>query len=119
MRVTRIRASPRHGGAVRCLQICLQALIRRRGAPSGAAGFIGFHLCRRLLQALRLMGLLARDALLPVFLIRRELDEGRLVPAFGGPVRALGSYYLVWPHRTAPRAPLVSFRRWLERDIAA
>ena len=33
-------ASPRHGGAVRCLQICLQTLIRRGGAPSGAAGFI-------------------------------------------------------------------------------
>ncbi len=58
-------------------------------------------------------------ALVPVFLIRRELDEGRLVPVHGGPVRALGSYYLVWPHRTAPRAPLVSFRRWLERDMAA
>ncbi len=40
MRAPRLRASPRHGGAVRCLQICIQTLIRRGGAPSGAAGFI-------------------------------------------------------------------------------
>jgi hypothetical protein len=36
----RLQTSPRHGGAVRFLQICLQALIRRGGTPSGAAGFI-------------------------------------------------------------------------------
>ena len=36
----RLRASPRHGGAVRCLQIYVQTLIRRGGAPSGAVGFI-------------------------------------------------------------------------------
>lgn len=58
-------------------------------------------------------------ALLPVFLIQRELAEGRLVPVFGGPVRALGSYYLVWPAAAPPRAPLTSFRRWLEAEIAA
>ncbi len=39
-RNTRLRASPRHGGAVRYLQIYLPTLIRRGGAPSGAAGFI-------------------------------------------------------------------------------
>ena len=33
MRAPRLRASPRHGGAVRCLQICLQTLIRRWSAP--------------------------------------------------------------------------------------
>jgi hypothetical protein len=37
-RAPRLRASPRHGGAARCLHICLQALIRRGDAPSGAAG---------------------------------------------------------------------------------
>ena len=40
MMASRLRASPRHGGAVRCLPICLPALIRCGGAPSGAAGFI-------------------------------------------------------------------------------
>ncbi len=58
-------------------------------------------------------------ALLPVFLIERELAEGRLVPLRGGPVRALGSYYLVWPRDLPSRAPLVSFRNWLVADIAA
>ena len=55
-------------------------------------------------------------ALVPTFLIRRELAEGRLMPVFGAPVAALGSYYLVWP-RTAPtRAPLRSFRDWLAAE---
>ncbi|MBI1218768.1 MAG: LysR family transcriptional regulator [Rhodobacteraceae bacterium] len=53
-------------------------------------------------------------ALLPLFLIGRELADGRLVPVFGGPVKALGSYYLVWPKDRPARAPLASFRRWAE-----
>jgi DNA-binding transcriptional LysR family regulator len=53
-------------------------------------------------------------ALLPTFLITRELAEGRLVPVFGGPIPALGSYYLVWPKDHPPRAPLLSFRNWLD-----
>ena len=57
-------------------------------------------------------------ALLPMFLIQRDLDEGRLVPAFGAPIKALGSYYLVWPKDPAPRAPLASFQRWLAAEVA-
>jgi LysR family transcriptional regulator, glycine cleavage system transcriptional activator len=57
-------------------------------------------------------------ALLPMFLVERELLEGRLVPLRGGPVRAHGSYYLVWPKGVPPRAPLVSFRDWLVADAA-
>lgn len=56
-------------------------------------------------------------ALLPVFLIRRDLDEGRLIPVFGGPIKSLGSYYLVWPKDPTPRAPLASFHRWLAKEI--
>lgn len=56
-------------------------------------------------------------ALLPVFLIKRELDEGRLIAAYGTPIKSLGSYYLVWPKEPAPRAPLASFRRWLMGEI--
>lgn len=58
-------------------------------------------------------------ALLPMFLIGRELAEGRLVPAFGGPVRALGSYYLVWPKQRPERAPLASFRAWAAVEARA
>ncbi|GHE02597.1 LysR family transcriptional regulator [Defluviimonas sp. 20V17] len=56
-------------------------------------------------------------ALLPVFLIERDLAEGRLVPVFGGPVRALGSYYLVWPEDRPARGPLESFRAWAAEEV--
>jgi LysR family transcriptional regulator, glycine cleavage system transcriptional activator len=57
-------------------------------------------------------------ALIPTFLIGRELAEGRLVPIFGAAVPALGSYYLVWPQTGPDRAPLRSFRDWLAADQA-
>jgi DNA-binding transcriptional LysR family regulator len=56
-------------------------------------------------------------ALLPAFLITRDLAEGRLVPLFGGPIRALGSYYLVWPKDRPKRAPLSSFIAWLGGEL--
>jgi LysR family transcriptional regulator, glycine cleavage system transcriptional activator len=58
-------------------------------------------------------------AVVPLFLIRRELAEGRLVPVFGGAVPAQGSYYLVWPQDAAPRGPLTSFQGWLRGELAA
>jgi DNA-binding transcriptional LysR family regulator len=57
-------------------------------------------------------------ALIPTFLIQRELAEGRLLPAFGPPIRALGSYYLVWPNALPERAPLRALRLWLQGEIA-
>lgn len=57
-------------------------------------------------------------ALIPTFLIQRELSEGRLVPVFGPPVRALGSYYLVWPDTRPDRAPLRSLRLWLQSETS-
>jgi LysR family transcriptional regulator, glycine cleavage system transcriptional activator len=56
-------------------------------------------------------------ALIPTFLIQRELSEGRLIPVFGPPVPALGSYYLVWPSSGPDRAPLRSFRDWLAAEV--
>jgi len=52
-------------------------------------------------------------ALLPTFLIEQDLAEGRLIPAFGPAIRAIGSYYLTWPEARPERAPLASFRRWI------
>lgn len=57
-------------------------------------------------------------ALIPTFLIQRELTEGRLIPIFGPPVPALGSYYLVWPNTRPDRAPLRSLRLWLQAEAA-
>jgi LysR family transcriptional regulator, glycine cleavage system transcriptional activator len=56
-------------------------------------------------------------ALIPTFLIQRELSEGRLIPIFGPSVPALGSYYLVWPNNVPERAPLRSFRDWLADEV--
>lgn len=57
-------------------------------------------------------------ALLPLFLIQRELAEHRLVPVFGPAIRSLGSYFLVWPKDQPARAPLLSFRNWLQTELA-
>jgi len=57
-------------------------------------------------------------ALIPTFLIQRDLAEGRLVPVFGGPVAALGSYYLVWSKAAPSRGPLRSFRAWLDAETS-
>ena len=58
-------------------------------------------------------------ALVPLFLIERELADNRLVPVFGQPIKSLGSYFLVWPKDLAPRAPLTSFRAWLSGELSA
>jgi LysR family transcriptional regulator, glycine cleavage system transcriptional activator len=57
-------------------------------------------------------------ALIPTFLIQRELSEGRLIPVFGPPIRALGSYYLVWLDSRPDRAPLRSLRLWLDAEAS-
>jgi LysR family glycine cleavage system transcriptional activator len=57
-------------------------------------------------------------ALVPTYLLDRDLNEARLVPAFGPAIPALGAYYLTFPSGTPPRAPLASFRNWLMQDIA-
>lgn len=56
-------------------------------------------------------------ALLPRFLIERELEEGRLVIAFDRPLSGVGGYYLVWPRAKGGYPPLVRFRDWLTSEI--
>jgi LysR family transcriptional regulator, glycine cleavage system transcriptional activator len=58
-------------------------------------------------------------ALLPRFLIGRDLEEGRLAPAFGPAVPAYGSYYLVWPKDRPERGPLTAFRDWAAAQVTA
>lgn len=57
-------------------------------------------------------------ALLPTFLIRDELDSGRLVPAFELPMPSAGRYYLAWPPERALHPPLKAFREWLIAESA-
>jgi len=58
-------------------------------------------------------------ALLPRFLIERELEEGRLVVAFDRPLSGVGGYYLVWPRAKGGYPPLVRFRAWIMEEIRA
>jgi DNA-binding transcriptional LysR family regulator len=57
-------------------------------------------------------------ALLPEFLAKQELADGRLVVAWGEPVQGDGSYYLVWPSVGAWYPPLQAFRDWLLAEAA-
>jgi DNA-binding transcriptional LysR family regulator len=58
-------------------------------------------------------------ALIPPFLIRRELDEGRLVIALDAPLADNGrGYYLIVPERKVASAALAAFRDWLESEAA-
>jgi LysR family transcriptional regulator, glycine cleavage system transcriptional activator len=84
------------------------------GVTAPRTGGMQFDQFATMLQA-TLLGLGA--ALLPTFLIERELADGRLIPLNGPAIRAHGSYYLVWPRDLPPRAPLTSFRTWLANDI--
>ncbi len=57
-------------------------------------------------------------ALLPRFLIQRELDQGELIVALDRPHRSDRSYYLVVPRDRASHPPAVAFRAWLLGVIA-
>lgn len=57
-------------------------------------------------------------ALLPRFLIERELQQGELVCAVPNlpALQSVGAYYLVWPERRAHFPPLQTFRNWLQQQ---
>jgi DNA-binding transcriptional LysR family regulator len=58
-------------------------------------------------------------ALIPPFLIRRELDEGRLVAALNHPLADNDrAYYLMVPERKVESAALAAFRDWLVSEAA-
>lgn len=57
-------------------------------------------------------------ALLPEFLARTEIDEGRLVRTPGDVVAGVGTYSLVWPADVAPSPPLIAFRDWIASAAA-
>ena len=52
-------------------------------------------------------------AILPLYLAQGEIEAGRLVPAYGKPVRASGNYYLVWPENPPARPALEKFVEWM------
>lgn len=52
-------------------------------------------------------------ALLPEYLARIEITEGRLVPVLREAVPGPGAYWLVWPPERDDLGPLCAFRDWL------
>ncbi len=56
-------------------------------------------------------------AILPTYLAQSEIAAGRLVCAFGDPVKASGDYYLVWPDAPPAKPPLEKFVHWISGVI--
>lgn len=52
-------------------------------------------------------------ALLPEFLIERELAEGSLVPVLDVRQKSSEAYYLAWPERRNKFPPLLAFKDWI------
>lgn len=52
-------------------------------------------------------------ALLPRFLIERELAKGELIPANSSLQQSEQAYFLVWPKNKSDFPPLVSFKNWI------
>lgn len=77
-------------------------------------------------QRLELFSMLAQAAclemgvaLIPPFLIQRELAEGRLVIALDRPTPSERAYYLMVPERKIESAALKAFRDWLVAEARA
>lgn len=51
--------------------------------------------------------------LVPLCLVRDELESGMLVPAFGGILRLSAGYHLCYPESRSRMPALVAFRDWL------
>lgn len=56
-------------------------------------------------------------ALLPHFLVEKELQNGELVLAIDGSLQSIENYYLAWEPELAHYAPLIAFRNWLKATI--
>jgi LysR family glycine cleavage system transcriptional activator len=56
-------------------------------------------------------------ALLPRFLIERELEEGQLVEVVAAEPMPTGQYYLAYMPDRATYPPLAAFRDWMMEEI--
>jgi DNA-binding transcriptional LysR family regulator len=81
-------------------------------APAGSG--MGFEQFSNVAQA-AMAGL--GVALMPVFLIRSELDSGQLVKAYPAEIRSTSAYYLVSPLAKRNYPPVRAFRDWLLSEV--
>ncbi|MDB5584940.1 MAG: LysR family transcriptional regulator [Bradyrhizobium sp.] len=57
-------------------------------------------------------------ALLPRFLVERELASGALVPAVERPLPSQEAYYLAWPDTLKGHEPLDIFKTWIASQVS-
>lgn len=56
-------------------------------------------------------------ALLPDYIAREEIGEGRLVPILNAAVAGPGAYWLAWSPDKEWSKPLAAFREWVGREV--
>ena len=55
----------------------------------------------------------AGAALIPRYLVEKELAEGALVTLKDAAMTDIGAYYLVWPENLSDHPPIVAFSEWM------
>ncbi|WP_416357737.1 LysR family transcriptional regulator [Aureimonas phyllosphaerae] len=78
-------------------------------APDGVTGMLFDQFATIAQAAMAGLGV----ALLPSFLVAKEIERGELVPIIDRPMRSREEYHLVWPKERDRFPPLVAFRQWL------
>lgn len=58
-------------------------------------------------------------ALLPDYLVEKELEFGSLTTVWGQPINIPGGYHLIWPREKSYNPVLVKFRNWITTEIAS
>ena len=81
----------------------------QNAAPTGAGGMLMDQFSMMIQAAISGLGV----ALLPDYLARHEIEEGRLAPILRPAVPGAGAYWLAWPEQKDGYAPLTTFRAWL------
>lgn len=59
----------------------------------------------------------AGAALMPRYLVEKELAEGSLITLENAQMTGLGAYYLVWPQSLDDHPPVVAFRSWISTHL--
>ena len=57
-------------------------------------------------------------AIVPKCLVENELRQGKLVGLGGSATSVIGSYFLVWPERSAHHPPVIAFQNWIKSTVA-
>lgn len=87
----------------------------QKGLPETQASTIEFDQFATMLKA-AVFG--AGMALMPRYLVEKDLKEGNLVTIADAEMTSVGAYYLVWPETLADHPPVVAFRNWIGANLA-